>query len=146
MKLRMSNALIAIGLILCSMSCVKEGCDDPDASNFSEEANKNNGSCIYEGNATLWYNWNTSYNLENDGITELTFYIDSQIIGGVSTTTYWPLEPDCGDPGSISHRRSMGSDKTQSSNYYVHDQNGNDVWTGTLTFNAEGCVSIELEL
>lgn len=47
-KLILSVLVIGLGLI----SCQKEGCMDPEAINYSDEANKDDGSCTYQ-EATL---------------------------------------------------------------------------------------------
>jgi hypothetical protein len=55
------NTYLRIGLIPFFMvaSCAKKGCTDPNAANYTPEAQKNNGSCVYTpgikliGDATL---------------------------------------------------------------------------------------------
>jgi len=42
-------ALIALGASIALSSCKKEGCTDPTASNFDENAEKDDGSCISTG-------------------------------------------------------------------------------------------------
>lgn len=39
--------LIFLGLLLQLMSCKKEGCTYPDATNYDSEAKKDDGSCVY---------------------------------------------------------------------------------------------------
>lgn len=48
MKKRNFTKVILIGLLaLSSVACRKEGCTDPDATNYNEEAKKDDGSCNY---------------------------------------------------------------------------------------------------
>ena len=50
---RLKMVLIAAGLIAFGTSCKKKGCTDPEATNFSAEAKKDDGSCVYDPDT--WY-------------------------------------------------------------------------------------------
>ncbi len=142
MRLKCLPLIFPVIASLLIASCKKEGCDDPTALNYSSEANTNNGTCIYEGSVVFWYNDSTSIHLNDSSITELTFYIDSQPVGYQLSTTYAYGQPECGQ--GISHRKSM-KETSASYYYYVHDQNGMDVWSGTLTLVGGYCNPLKLE-
>ncbi|MDX1651404.1 MAG: hypothetical protein R3277_02855 [Brumimicrobium sp.] len=47
-KMKMLTAALIVGIIALGFtSCKKEGCTDPKANNYSEEAKKDDGSCTY---------------------------------------------------------------------------------------------------
>jgi hypothetical protein len=58
MKLKMTTiktwatALLIGGAAIAVTSCKKEGCTDPNATNYSEEAKKDDGSCVYPTDAS----------------------------------------------------------------------------------------------
>lgn len=64
------SLVLVASLTLGLASCKKEGCTDPQATNFSEKAKKDDGSCVYpevltgnavvEGNITSNTTWNAS--------------------------------------------------------------------------------------
>ena len=43
-----TKVLLALGLAISILSCKKEGCTDQNATNYSEEAKKDDGSCLYK--------------------------------------------------------------------------------------------------
>ena len=47
-KLRIGGLLVAASLTLATTSCKKEGCTDAIATNYSDEAEKDDGSCTYD--------------------------------------------------------------------------------------------------
>lgn len=126
---------------LAITACKKPGCDDETALNYSKKANTNDGSCIYEGTAVFYFKDSTSIHLNDAGITELKFFVDSQLIGTKFSFEYWIGDPDCGQ--AVTFIKSMKEPET---NYYyhVHDQNGLDVWNGTLTTVGDECVLMEM--
>lgn len=142
MKLKFFS-IFALTVALISMNaCKKEGCDDPAALNYSEKANENDGSCVYELSAVLWFGDTTAVHLNNSGITTMMYYVDSNLIGMNEPSSYWSSQPNCGQ--AITFRKN--TEKTSTThNYYVHDQNGADIWTGTFTTTAGFCKSVELD-
>ena len=135
--------ILAVGLTAFT-SCKTEGCTDPDSLNYTETADKDDGTCQYEGEAVIWYGETTATGLINDNATDLTFYVDGQIVGSTSTSIYWTVEPRCGDNGSITITKNLSGVKTQSYSYRIIDQTGFEYWAGTLNFNANQCISTEL--
>ncbi len=138
------------GLLFISVfltgSCDRKikGCTDPDSINFDELAEKNDGSCRYEGYAVIWYNANASKGLTADGATALTFYLDGKVIGSSAASVYWASEPDCGADGTISVTQDLGKDKTKTYTLSVRDQDGFEYWNADLTFEGNSCLALEL--
>ena len=126
-------------------SCSKErGCTDPDSKNYSATAEEDDGSCAYEGEVVFWYNQATAEELLDDGVSSLTFYVDGQIVGSTAASVYWTSKPNCSDDGSITVTKELGKVKTQSYSYSVKDETGFEYWKGTVNFNANTCLSMEL--
>lgn len=50
--MKLQNYLLLLGsAILITTACTKQGCTDPIATNYDEDAKKNDGSCIYDEDA-----------------------------------------------------------------------------------------------
>ncbi|HIA35839.1 MAG TPA: hypothetical protein EYM84_06840 [Flavobacteriales bacterium] len=147
MKLVRVNQLL-LGLVIIGAttltSCKKEGCTDLDSTTYNSSAKKDDGTCQFEGRSVFWYGLTASDGLVNDGATNLTFYVDGQVVGSTATSVYWTASPDCGVNASITVTKDLGGVKTQSYSYRVIDQSGFEYWGGTLNFNANTCFGTEL--
>ena len=65
-----SFILLVVALSVATVfttSCKKKGCTDPEALNYSEEAEKDDGSCSYEGAMVFYYDEATAAQLVQDG-------------------------------------------------------------------------------
>ena len=62
-KVRLFNVLLFIFSIALLQSCAKEGCTDVDAVNYDSYADKNDGSCTFEGSVVFWYDAETADSL-----------------------------------------------------------------------------------
>lgn len=120
------------------------GCTDPDSINFDELAERDDGSCRFEGYAVIWYDRNASAGLINDGATALTFYLDNEVVGSSAASVYWAEEPDCGDNGSVSVTEDMGRNKRLDVQLSVRDQDGFEYWKTFIPFEANTCVIMQL--
>lgn len=138
-------AVVFSATTVLTTSCSKEkGCTDPDSKNYSATAVEDDGSCIYEGKIVFWYGEATSDSLYYYGSDALTFYVDGNVVGSTNATVYWTEAPDCEDNASITVTKDLGGVKTQSYSYKVVDDLGDDIWTGTVNFNANTCTALEL--
>lgn len=130
-------------------SCSKEcGCTDKDATNYSESAEEDDGTCTYEGNVVFYYEQSTAQALIGDGATSLTFYIDNNIVGSSSCDVYWAGSdsPDCDTEGAVTTTMNLGSSKFETHTYKVVDDTDFERWSGDITFEANTCIAQELTL
>lgn len=143
----MKNLIItvctALLLTLSFSSCKEKGCTDKDAKNYCEDC-KDDGNCTYEGKAVFWFNQATADSLINDGATSLTYYINGEVAGSAATNVYWTGAPDCGQSGSVTIVKDLGTSKSKSFTYSVKDQTGFEYFDGTIAFNANTCLATQL--
>ena len=124
--------------------CKKGGCIDHSSYTYDSSAKKDDGTCLYEGQAVIWYGETTSTELQNDGAETLTYYVDGQVVGSTAASVYWTASPVCGQNGSITITKDLGNVKNKSYTYSVKDQTGLEYWSGVLNFTANTCEANEL--
>lgn len=94
--------LISLVLPFIISSCRKEGCINSDATNYDEEASKDDGSCEYEGEVMFWTNCDLCCQIE--------VRIDGEYEG--NTALWYSTEPDapnCMATGCVSATLPVGS-------------------------------------
>jgi hypothetical protein len=146
---KLSYKLIVATLIFASLftpncSSLEEGCTDPDSPDYSVTAEVDDGSCTYEGAVVFWYDEATSAEIIYYGVTGLTYYVDGELIGSSAANVYWTGPPECGQTGSTGVDKYLGRSKTRKYSYEVLDQTGFDVWSGSITFEANTCIKLHL--
>ena len=99
MKKILLLSLSLITLISCEKTTI-EGCTEPMAINYNPRASVNNNSCDFTGDIIFYLDQAAGIYLYNEGVQELTFYIDGNNIGtqynnGGFYTTQTP--PNCFD-------------------------------------------------
>lgn len=72
--------MLAVGVM--TVSCKKEGCTDPEAINYSEEAKKDDGSCEYEQFGTTSISLNHVW-----GMSQTPFALNTELIHPMSNDT-----------------------------------------------------------
>jgi hypothetical protein len=142
-SLLISTAVLILAAIFTT-GCKEKGCTDPEAFNYDEMAQKDNGTCMFGGGMVFYYDEATSAQLVQDGAISLTYYLDDEIIGSSAADTYWTGVPYCGDNGAISVDKYWEADRTKTYSYSVVDQTGWEFWSGPITFHANTCVSTQL--
>lgn len=123
----MKKALLAILLVGSLISCKKEGCTDPVAVNYSDEAKKDDNSCDYETKVKFWFDQSTAEFLQGDGAEILYYYVNDELIGSNAANVYFDSAPTCSQGGVITHV-SNSKDNTQKFNVRVEDQTGWIYW------------------
>ena len=131
-------------LMLTSIGCKKEGCTDIAAINYENSANKDNGSCIFEGEAVLWYDQSSSQSFLFSGISSLKFYVDETLVGSTDASVYWTNAPECGENGSITVTKELGNSKSKTFTYKVENNFGTIVESGILNISANSCEAIKI--
>ena len=131
-------------VMFVATGCKKEGCTNPDATNYSSEADDDDGSCKYEGEVVFWYGESVSNGLVADGSNQLTFTVDGNIVGSTASNVFWTSSPNCGQNGSITVTMDLGNSTNLAGNYSVRDQDDFEIWAGVVNFTANTCSSIEL--
>ena len=144
MKNKFLLTILLLTSIFCFNGCKKEGCTDPEADNFCTECKKEDHSCKFSGSVVFWFNQTAANGLINDGANVLYYYVNGSLVGSTAANLYWGSAPDCGNTGSISITKNLGSSKSFTENYVVKDQTGWTYWSGTVNYAAGKCYSIEL--
>lgn len=142
------SALLLTLLIITSTSCKKvEGCTDAQAKNYNSYAEVDDGSCTYQGEVVFWYTEAVSDELINiDLVTSLAYYVGGELEGSSSSSIYYTTNPNCGDNGTITVTRELGTSKTKQYAFKVEDPtDGEILWQGTITFEANTCTAYQLK-
>mgnify|MGYP000111968260 CR=1 FL=1 len=134
----------ALFVALAFSSCKKEGCTDEVADNYSTEAKTDDGSCNYTTAIGIWWTEATADNLYNDGADVITFEIDGEIVGSMSTSTYNVTVPDCGANGVPGASFDLGNEKTKSITIKGYDQDGYLYWDTAIQLNGGECLQQEV--
>lgn len=147
------------GLLFCIVlafvlvtGCEKkiEGCTDISASNYDEEANTDNGSCIYKyyGEAVFWYDQMTMNSLNATGEAHLALYIDNSYAMGyyLPITDYETVAPDCSVNSATSLVKSFEflSEFGQSYTYEFRKDDGTVLTSLPFFVTANTCTPVEL--
>ena len=146
MKKILLFSLSLITLISCEKTTI-EGCTEPMAINYNPRASVNNNSCDFTGDITFYLDAAAGIYLYNNGIEELTFYVNGQIIGfqynnGGFNTSENP--PNCSNNFFTNHSVFWSDNSYTSISWQAIDETG-FVWFGdTETLLSNECLSVKL--
>jgi hypothetical protein len=143
MKKTLLTLTVLAGLGLSS--CSKPGCTDIDATNYSEKAKTNDGSCNFSEKLIIWQSNSTSQLLQQAGISGISIYIDGSLAGSFLTTNYWTGTPTCDQAGNVSATIDMGQNKTKVVSIEYKDQDGVSLATDAVTVTAGACNTFEIQ-
>lgn len=124
----LSMILLVSGLTF--MGCQQEGCTDPDARNYDSEADKDDGSCVYEGEAIFWTD-------ADYGVGTIDVSVEGTFVGTI--TSYSNYIPDCGESGFVTITRDVGT-----YSFSAEAQDGTKWSGGSITINKNDCSTMRL--
>jgi hypothetical protein len=137
-----------LGIVLLTaltfIGCKKKGCTDADATDYCSNCKSDAGSCQFEGKMVFWYGKTVADSSVANGKSSYTYYIDGQLVGSSAASVYYTIAPNCGQSGTVSVTKPLGTVKSKSSAYVVKDDAGVQIWAGTINFTANTCVAQEL--
>ena len=144
--------LSVIGIVILGTKC-KEDSEDPDimgctdslSLNYNPAANIDDGSCLFEGSITFWYNEATRQELIADGVQSLNFYINGINRASNTRFLYQAGTEDCSDDDNTSFV-IPGSENSFAITYSVRDQTGNVIVDGSARIHANKCTLVKLTL
>lgn len=126
-------------------SCSKPGCTDIDATNYSEKAKNDDGSCSYSEKLIIWQSSATSDILQQAGITGISIYLDDALAGSFLTSNYWTGTPTCSQAGNVSATIDMGSLSSKIVALEYKDQDGISLATESILVTAGTCNTFEIQ-
>ncbi len=129
---------------LTSVGCEKLGCQDKQSINYDEKAKKDDGSCVFVSNLTIWFNAAQSSTLQSNNITDLRFYLSGVFIGSTPSTDFAFSAPNCGDTVVFTQEITLGKIEKKDYTLIVRDQNDNFLLTKSFILEGNGCYLYQL--
>lgn len=145
MKNIFTLSLAVVTALASFTGCKKEGCNDPDATNYDVDADKDDGSCIFEGSVVFWYNAATADFMQSLGVDELNFYVDGNLVGTRNINDFYTTQPDCGDAGSITVVKSLDDKKSRNFSFSIEDQENFLLDVGVFGIRANECTAFRFD-
>jgi hypothetical protein len=136
-KMKKNFLFLIVASSLVFTACKKKGCTDADANNYLAEAEKDDGTCTYNGHATFWFDQATSITQNQAGTTTIEIFVGDVSGGSLPVADYaGPATPDCGDAKTIAVVKNLGAESAKSLDWEAKDQSGTVLYSGTWA--AEG--------
>ena len=111
MRLRIE---IAAFVLITAYSCVKKGCTDSKADNFSETSTADNGTCKYSAQLTLFWLKDFSDDMKKDSIQQFQLFVNGKLLNTFPSSLYWNQKPDAASSSLILYSTDFvpGTEKT----------------------------------
>lgn len=135
---QISFLVLAFGLLALT-GCREEGCTDPEALNFSNDAGKDDGSCEYQGDLVFWFDEPYSNFIQSLNVTQLRFFVADNFVGTLEASSFLSAQPNCGDPGALTVTLETGRMKDRNFLYRVENQDGAFLTEGLQSVRANEC-------
>lgn len=134
------NFFTLLILALSFVSCRKEGCTNPLATNFNENATDSDNSCLFKGDVVFWFDENTSQNLGGTfGTENLNVYFDDELIGTYDVNNFQETAPDCSQQSTVGTEVDLGGETEESFNFRIEDDGGSIIEEGLVQVSASEC-------
>ena len=137
--------VISVCLAFGALSCTKPGCTDENSTNYSADANEDDGTCAYRGDITFWCLPAISTALNDAGHTELVFELEGNDVGSVTTVNFFAPGGECNTPGVFTVAMEDLPYEYRYYKYRVKGTGGLVLYEDFIKLNANECLSIELE-
>ncbi len=135
---------IGVALSFSVGSCKKLGCRDINSLTFDEAAKKDDGSCVYEGMLTIWFDQTNSADYLTLGVTELRFYLNNTYIGSSLPTDFSSSVPTCGASNVFSSKVTLGKVEKRDYTLTVRNESENFISTHGVTIIGNECLVFQL--
>lgn len=140
------NQIFFATLLLFSVSfsaCKKEGCTDSLASNYNDQADRDDQSCTFSSDILFWYD--ASQGAFPVEASDVNFYVDSKLLGTSNGELARYGIPTCDSLNVVSFPFEM--DKTKSGIYAIEIRtivSPTTIYSDTVNIFAGKCNAINL--
>ncbi len=139
------NYLLFVTIFVFALgACKKKGCLDQNATNYNSEAKKDDGSCLYEGSAVIWFNTPKVIEYSATGTSNLVFYLEGIQIGTLNLLDFINTAPACGGDHAVTVKRNLDSAPSKSFSLVVKGDSGATLDTYSLTIVGNKCTKFLL--
>ena len=139
--MKKSFLILLAGSFVLFASCKKEGCTDSTATNYNEDAGKDDESCLYDGSLKVWLS--QSFVDTTSASFPLDVWMGGGSVGALDSDHALTAAPtDCSDEDGVVYTKNFQFDKSTTS-VTVYDANNVEVFRITgQEINKNECTKI----
>lgn len=132
-------------IIIATNSCDNSiyGCIDPDAKNYDEYADTDDGNCEYGSQIFLWWDQDQEDEFYLYDVTSLTISIDGLLAGSilnVDNQSWTTVDLSCENPNNMyTSEIEMPSSDNKTISIRAVDQTGEEIYNETKIVSANTC-------
>lgn len=149
------STLALISAIFLNSCTKKEGCTEPNATNYCEDCKKNDGSCIYQGSVIFWWKQDFATYVTSTGSIKMEVYLNEKYAGNTylykngGELKYWAAAPACSNSDALTISKLYNNSKTQTMQvkfkFLCPAGSCLAAKTGEVTFSANTCTPYEIK-